>query len=80
MRLTRVRFTVRQMMIAVAISAVALGCLVLAYREANYQICLVEAEYYHYRAKEETNPVLKAEYAERTAEYERLKHYYGSGR
>ena len=80
MRLTRVRFTVRQMMIAVAILAAALGCLVLPYREFNYQISLVEAEYYHYRAEEETNPALKAEYAELATKYERLKDYYRPGR
>jgi type II secretory pathway component PulJ len=76
MRLTRVRFTVRRMMVAVAISAVVLGCLVLAHREVNYQHSLVEAEYYHYRAEEVTNPALKAEYAELATRYDRLKRYY----
>jgi hypothetical protein len=76
MRPTRVRFTVRRMMVAVAVSAVALGFLVLAHREVNYRICLVEAENYHYRAQEETDPARKAEYARLATEYDRLKRYY----
>ena len=55
-----------------AIFGVVLGCLILVHREINYHINLLEAEYYRYRAKEETNPTRKFEYAELAAKYDRL--------
>jgi hypothetical protein len=79
MRLTHVRFTVRRMMAGVAIFAVVLGLLVLADREANRQINLVESEHWHYRASVEKAPARKAELLKRAETHDRLIRYYEFG-
>jgi hypothetical protein len=79
MPMPRVRFTVRRMTVAVAISGVVFGLLVLAYREGNRRINLVEAGYCRSRAEEETDPVQKAIWVERAAKLDRIARDYGHG-
>ena len=79
MRLPRLRLSERRIMAWVAVLAVVLGLLILAYREASRQINVVESEYYHRRAREETNPGLKAEWVKRAKQHDHLILYYGFG-
>ena len=77
MRLPRVRFTVRRLMIAVAILAAFLGGSISAYRWCMREICLTEASYFRDRSARSGNPVFKAENDEMAAHYERLWRSYG---
>jgi hypothetical protein len=75
----QVRWTVKRMMRAVAILAITLAPLVLAYREACYITCSVEFDYCHRRAEEETYPARKALWADRAAYFDGLMCYYLRG-
>jgi hypothetical protein len=80
MRLTRVRFTVRRLMIAVAFLAVALGGSISAYRWGMREICLVEADYFRDRSARAASPMLRAENNEMVTFYERRWRSFGGGR
>lgn len=71
------RFRLRSQMMAVAAFGSVFGLLVVVYREANRQINLVEAEYYHFRAEEVKDPAWKAAYARRAEFHDRKVRYYG---
>ena len=73
------RFTVRRLMISVAILAVFLGGSISAHRWIMRGICLTESEYFHGRETRAGSPMLKAENAQQAAYYERLWRSYGGG-